>query len=891
MATIRDIVLRITGDGSDAKRELATLSRDLAAFGKQEADAEANVDTGEARAELDALEKLLDRIDNRRADASVRVEIAKALAEVALIREQINSLDREDVTIDVEFNRSLLDRMQGLGREAEKLASKLGEVEHSAEGAGNAAKGVGVNLGNVTLSGEKFLALVPALIAIVVSLGAAVVALAASLAEALGGLVALGVAAGGVFTVGLGLAIAAIKRYKEESGKAGTAAHALKTALGDLQGIFNPLLKAADPVLRAIARGLEGLPRVVKGIAPAFQSFGREAGRALTSVFKALTSPGWTRAIADLIRLSGPVLRPLALAFVRFGRILVNIARAAMPFLQRATQGLAGFLGDLARKTDDIAGLRRVIGEMVGNLSSWLHLLGAVARVFGQLIRIAAPFGKVIVDALARGADSLAKWLQSSEGTQRVQTFFRETLPLAKQLAGTFARIVVVLLQFGQFAAPILTPMVKGFNQLLDVLIQVDEFILRVTAKFRPLIGVVASLVLGFGKLRAAEGIVAALKAALYLLPAAFSLIGQGAGRLFAQIGRLTGLFGGAFRAAVSAAIGVLRGAKDAIVAAATGLFNGVKAGFNAARAGVIAVVRAILGSIMNSIHQRIEQAKTAGQAIFNGVKAGFNAARGAVVAAARAIVAAVLAAVRAVIDGARNAGQAIFNAVRAGFNAARGGVVSAARAIAGAAVDAVRAVVNGAGNAGQAIFNAVRGGFNAARGGVVEAARAIANGAIDAVRGLVNAAVNAGQALGNGIANGLRSAIGAITGIAHSIWNAINDALPDISIHIHIPMPSLPHIPGLMAGTAFWEGGQVIVGEQGPELVNLPRGSKVHPHQKTMQMLRDGGLGGAPAVGGGDVNVDKIVIPPSPSDGGFDPAVAAAMLTQRLKQLGGVGR
>ncbi|MBI2934668.1 MAG: tape measure protein [Chloroflexi bacterium] len=42
----------------------------------------------------------------------------------------------------------------------------------------------------------------------------------------------------------------------------------------------------------------------------------------------------------------------------------------------------------------------------------------------------------------------------------------------------------------------------------------------------------------------------------------------------------------------------------------------------------------------------------------------------------------------------------------------------------------------------------------------------------------------------------------------------------------------------GLASGTRSWRGGLVMVGEQGPELVNLPRGSQVYPTSVTNQML-----------------------------------------------------
>jgi len=43
-----------------------------------------------------------------------------------------------------------------------------------------------------------------------------------------------------------------------------------------------------------------------------------------------------------------------------------------------------------------------------------------------------------------------------------------------------------------------------------------------------------------------------------------------------------------------------------------------------------------------------------------------------------------------------------------------------------------------------------------------------------------------------------------------------------------------------LAKGTDYFKGGLAIVGEQGAELVELPRGAKVHPHDKTKQILNN---------------------------------------------------
>ena len=48
----------------------------------------------------------------------------------------------------------------------------------------------------------------------------------------------------------------------------------------------------------------------------------------------------------------------------------------------------------------------------------------------------------------------------------------------------------------------------------------------------------------------------------------------------------------------------------------------------------------------------------------------------------------------------------------------------------------------------------------------------------------------------------------------------------------------NISEIPMLAKGTDYFQGGLAIVGEQGPELVSMPRGSKVTPNSETERML-----------------------------------------------------
>jgi hypothetical protein len=59
---------------------------------------------------------------------------------------------------------------------------------------------------------------------------------------------------------------------------------------------------------------------------------------------------------------------------------------------------------------------------------------------------------------------------------------------------------------------------------------------------------------------------------------------------------------------------------------------------------------------------------------------------------------------------------------------------------------------------------------------------------------------------------------------------------------------------PGNAEGTPFWRGGLSWVGEEGPELINLPRGAQVFPSDVSREMA------GAGAGGGVQITVNATV-------------------------------
>ena len=158
--------------------------------------------------------------------------------------------------------------------------------------------------------------------------------------------------------------------------------------------------------------------------------------------------------------------------------------------------------------------------------------------------------------------------------------------------------------------------------------------------------------------------------------------------------------------------------------------------------------------------------------------------------------------------------------------------------------------------------------------GGIVDVVKTSVSTVIDlitsipgAIIGLHKKMLNAGKDLIGALFEGIKSAASAVGGFVADIAGAIKDAINDL---LNLPLevgplkvlgktvlPEITLIPRFAAGTDFAPGGVALVGEEGPELVNLPRGSQVLTASET----RD-------AMTGGDVIINQNYFGPTTSAG-----------------------
>lgn len=262
-------------------------------------------------------------------------------------------------------------------------------------------------------------------------------------------------------------------------------------------------------------------------------------------------------------------------------------------------------------------------------------------------------------------------------------------------------------------------------------------------------------------------------------------------------------------------------------------------------------------------------------------LKTGFNVIRGAVLA------------ISGLLKG--DFGQ-MWDGIKLIFKSSIGGVLDTLKArfepIKGVASKIGQGIANGfevVKKVAATVKNAISGVIAAIRGGIGAANNAagdLANKILDPIRSIVDKAKTIAGNVVSAIANQLKNAASFARSVVNLVVDQLNAAIPN-SINLPNPLGSvnLPDnpIPHLAEGSRFFEGGSAIVGERGPELLKLPRGSAVTPAGPTRRILgemasRSGGNGDRTVV---IENLNTV------GSGNPDTGHLVALLNARMRSLG----
>lgn len=232
----------------------------------------------------------------------------------------------------------------------------------------------------------------------------------------------------------------------------------------------------------------------------------------------------------------------------------------------------------------------------------------------------------------------------------------------------------------------------------------------------------------------------------------------------------------------------------------------------------IINGLKTIFSTVFNAIGKVVKALATVIANIFGKKVSSTCSAAGAVITAFKAVASAAFNFIARAIKKAMNI---IVPVVKVAFGAIKGAI--------SAAVNTITSIISGVLTVFDGLITFISGVFTGNWRQAWEGVKSIFKGIFDTFAAICKAPINA--------------VIGIING-AISALNKINVTIPDWvpglggkSFGINIPT-----IPQLYKGTDNWQGGAAIIHDRGGEIVDLPKGSRVYPHDKSVEMARKEG-------------------------------------------------
>jgi hypothetical protein len=159
---------------------------------------------------------------------------------------------------------------------------------------------------------------------------------------------------------------------------------AMVGSLGRLSTLQEKVLGgASDRVFGGLSRAIDVLAPKLEGLAKPFDRLGGAIGGAIGRVAGLLSSGPWQSALKKFVDSATGLVRPITSTFEHIGNILRDVAVAALPYVQKAVQGVADWFGELDRKATQ-SKIREIVGELVEHTKSWFGLFRALGGLVDQ---------------------------------------------------------------------------------------------------------------------------------------------------------------------------------------------------------------------------------------------------------------------------------------------------------------------------------------------------------------------------------------------------------------------------------------------------------------------------------------------------------------------------
>lgn len=241
--------------------------------------------------------------------------------------------------------------------------------------------------------------------------------------------------------------------------KAGQKLVPVFTAIYKSLSLFQP---AIDAVLNGIGQAVQGVVPLFKQLADPFKDLGKTMGAALAQIGQTLSSPAFVSVFKGFIADAGDLIKVATPGFIALLKIFLDIAQDAMPALISTVKQLSTVFTNVAAKPGEIA---KFVNIAVTSFKTWLPLIGAVVKILGQVIELAAPIGDTLVKSLTdwlnkqsailgtpKGKADFIQWIQNGVAN------FKDIVKQVATLLDHLGPLLGVLNKIGEFVLKLIGP-------------------------------------------------------------------------------------------------------------------------------------------------------------------------------------------------------------------------------------------------------------------------------------------------------------------------------------------------------------------------------------------------------------------------------------------------
>lgn len=283
----------------------------------------------------------------------------------------------------------------------------------------------------------------------------------------------------------------------------GPAGHALKQAG---RQTLDALREATDAGVNRIFRGLASAARSVRPLLRSlkgeFTGLGGAIGDAFADWGRELSRPEWIRFWERTTEAATRIVPDLNDGMRFLARVFRDIADAAMPFLEDGAESFRDWAKGLSQSTDDADGMSSAVGKLVDMAKQWFDLIGEGGKALFNIGRGAEPQISDWLDDITESLRDFNRWASTDEGKARIQEFFDNTVPAARDLLGAIGKLGEAFVRWGELASPALRPLYQIVGRVLDFL----NGVLELLAKLPGPLGDLASGLAAFAGLRLVFG-------------------------------------------------------------------------------------------------------------------------------------------------------------------------------------------------------------------------------------------------------------------------------------------------------------------------------------------------------------------------------------------------